>query len=99
MKLAFSHVPCLVMPMGSKRAPIDPELRARLLQEARTPWRGLRRGLWVALAASGVVGLATMAMRAAAGGEVASADLLIQLGAVVLFGGLLWFDRNRNLGD
>ena len=81
--------------MGSKRSPIDPELRERLLQEARTPWRGLRRGLWLALAASGVVGLATMAMRGAAGGEVASTDLLIQLGAVSLFGGLLWFDRNR----
>ena len=74
---------------------LDPELRARLLQEARTPWRGLRRGLWVALAASAAVGLATMAMRSAAGGEVASVDLLIQLGALVLFGGLLWFDRNR----
>ncbi len=74
---------------------MDPELRARLLQEARTPWRGLRRGLWVALAASGAIGLATMAMRSAAGGEVAVDDLLIQVGAVALFGGLLWFDRNR----
>lgn len=75
--------------------PIDPDLRARLLQEARTPWRGLRRGLWVALAASAAVGLATMAMRTAAGGDVASTDLLIQVGALVLFGGLLGFDRNR----
>lgn len=81
--------------MGSNRAPIDPELRARLLQEARTPWRGLRRGLWVALAASGAVGLAAMGLRGAAGGEVASVDLLIQITAVVVFGGLLWFDRNR----
>lgn len=78
------------------RKPIDPELKARLLQEARTPWRGLRRGLWVALTASAAVGLATMAMRSAAGGELASTDLLIQLGALGLFGGLLWFDRNRN---
>jgi hypothetical protein len=81
------------MPDDSR--PIDPDLRARLLQEARTPWRGLRRGLWVALAASAAVGLATMAMRTAAGGDVASTDLLIQVGALVLFGGLLGFDRNR----
>jgi len=74
------------MPDDSR--PINPDLRARLLQEARTPWRGLRRGLWVALAASAAVGLATMAMRTAAGGDVASTDL-------VLFGGLLGFDRNR----
>ena len=74
---------------------LDPALKARLLQEARTPWRGLRRGLWVALAASATIGLATMAMRSAAGGEVPLVDLLIQLGAFGLFGGLLWFDRNR----
>ena len=81
--------------MGAKRPSIDPDLRARLLQEARTPWRGLRRALWIALAASGGVGLATMAMRSAAGEVVPSVDLLIQIGAVGVFGGLLWFDRNR----
>ena len=84
------------MPDDPRR--LDPALKARLLQEARTPWRGLRRGLWVALAASAAVGLATMAMRAAAGGDVASTDLLIQVGALVLFGGLLGFDRNRGTG-
>ncbi|MBM5794322.1 MAG: DUF3493 domain-containing protein, partial [Cyanobacteria bacterium K_DeepCast_0m_m1_088] len=31
---------------------MDPALRARLLQEAKTPWRGLRRGLWLAFTAS-----------------------------------------------
>lgn len=81
------------MPKDSRS--LDPALKARLLQEARTPWRGLRRGLWVALAASATIGLATMAMHSAAGGEVPSVDLLIQLGAFGLFGGLLWFDRNR----
>lgn len=74
---------------------IDPALRQRLLQEARTPWRGLRRALWLALTASGGLGLATMAMRAASGGEVGSGDLLIQVAALVGFGSLLWFDRNR----
>ena len=81
--------------MGSKPDSIDPALKARLLQEARTPWRGLRRGLWVALAASGAVGLATMAMRLASGAEVASTDLLIQVSALSLFGSLFWLDRNR----
>ncbi len=82
--------------MGSdpKRS-LDPELRQRLLQEARTPWRGLRRALWFALVASAGLGLATMVMRASAGSEVASGDLLIQIGALGLFGGLLWLDRNR----
>jgi hypothetical protein len=84
--------------MGSKPDSIDPALKARLLQETRTPWRGLRRGLWVALAASGAVGLATMSMRLASGAEVASTDLLIQVGALGLFGSLFWLDRNR-VGD
>ena len=84
--------------MGSKQDSIDPALKARLLLEARTPWRGLRRGLWVALAASGAVGLATMAMRLASGADVASTDLLIQVGALGLFGSLFWLDRNR-VGD
>ena len=84
--------------MGSKPDSIDPALKARLLLDARTPWRGLRRGLWVALAASGAVGLATMAMRLASGAEVASTDLLIQVGALSLFGSLIWLDRNR-VGD
>lgn len=80
---------------GDAQRAIDPALRQRLLEEARTPWRGLRRALWLALTASGALGLATMAMRSAAGGDVPSGDLLIQVGALVGFGSLLWFDRNR----
>ncbi len=82
--------------MGTK---LDPELRERLLEEARTPWRGLRRALWFALFASAGVGLATMAMRGAAGEVVPSSDWFIQLGALVICGGLLWFDRNRRPVD
>jgi hypothetical protein len=77
------------------RQPLDPALRARLLQEARTPWRGLRLALWLAFTASAALGLATMAMRASAGGPVSGSDLLIQLVALGLFGTLLWLDRNR----
>ncbi|MCP9885167.1 DUF3493 domain-containing protein [Synechococcus sp. ATX 2A4] len=73
--------------------PLDPELRARLLEEARTPWRGLRRGLWFAFTASAAIGLATMAMRLSAGAELASGDLVIQGGALLIFGVLLWRDR------
>ncbi len=82
--------------MGSdpKRS-LDPELRRRLLVEAKTPWRGLRRAVWFALVASAGLGLATMGLRLSNGAEVTSGDLLIQIAAFGLFGGLLWFDRNR----
>jgi hypothetical protein len=76
--------------------PLDPALRAKLLQEARTPWRSLRRALWVALSASAAIGLATMAMRASSGAEVAGSDLLIQVAALAVFGGLLLVDRSRD---
>jgi len=82
-------------PQQSASSRLDPAMKARLLQEARTPWRSLRRALWLALTASAALGLATMAMRSAAGSELASADLLIQITALVVCGGLLWFDRNR----
>ncbi|MDA7433452.1 DUF3493 domain-containing protein [Synechococcus sp. AH-601-N10] len=74
---------------------MDPELKARLLQEARTPWRSLRRLLWVALFASGGLGLFVMTFRVTAGNDVVLSDLVIQISAVALFGSLLWFDRTR----
>ena len=86
------------MPPDS-RPPLDPDLRARLLQEARTPWRGIRRGLWLAFTASAAVGLATMAMRSAGGEVVQSSDLLIQVSALALFGLLLWRDRSPSVDD
>ena len=76
--------------------PLDPALRAKLLQEARSPWRGLRRALWLALTASAALGLATMAMRASACGELPGSDLLIQVAALAIFGGLLVVDRQRD---
>ncbi len=101
IKLAFG-IPLTLRPMGSNlpsSSQLDPAVQARLLRELRTPWRGLRRALWLALAASGGVGLATMAMRLASGQEVGSVDLLIQVAALVLFAGLLWFDRDRSSGS
>ena len=81
------------------RPPLDPAMKARLLQEARTPWRGLRRGLWLAFTASAGVGLATMAMRSAGGEVVQVSDLLIQVSALALFGLLLWRDRSPSVDD
>ncbi|MEC8096636.1 MAG: DUF3493 domain-containing protein [Cyanobacteriota bacterium] len=75
---------------------MDPALRKRLLEESRTPWRGLRRLLWLALFASGGLGLFVMTFRLSAGDQVFISDLTIQVGAVVLFGFLLWFDRSRD---
>ena len=73
-------------------------MRERLLRESRTPWRGLRRLLWIAFFASGGLGLCVMSFTMSAGNGVVVTDLAIQVGAVLLFGGLLWFDRDRSDG-
>ncbi|MEB3353795.1 MAG: DUF3493 domain-containing protein [Cyanobacteriota bacterium] len=86
-------------PQQAPGSGLDPALKARLLQEARTPWRSLRRALWFALTASAALGLATMALRLAAGSQLGSGDLLIQISALIVFGSLLWFDRNRLEGE
>ena len=74
--------------------PPDPQLKARLLQELRTPWQSLRRALWIALEASAALGLMIMVLRLVGGEAVPPNDVLIQVGAVVLFGYLLWKDRS-----
>ena len=83
------------MDPSKRSSSLDPALRQRLLQEVRSPWRGLRRALWFALLASAALGLATMTMRLSAGETVAGSDLLIQFAALLVCGLLLAFDRQR----
>ena len=52
--------------------------------------------LWIALFASGGLGLFVMSFRVSAGDSVVLSDLAIQIGAVMTFGGLLWFDRSKD---
>lgn len=84
--------------MTKSNSSLDPALRRRLLQELRSPWRGLRRTLWFALTASGAVGIAVMALRASAGVDVPAVDFGIQLLALLFYAGLLWLDRDRRGG-
>ena len=80
----------------AERPSLDPDLRKRLLLEARTPWRSLRRALWWALFASAGLGGATMGLRAASGDAGPLQDLVIDGGAVAVVGLLLAFERNEN---
>ena len=99
LNLTFVRLEPNLLPETKKpRGGLDPELRQRLIQESQTPWRGLRRALWFALFASAGLGLFAMLFRASAGVDVALADLGIQGAALVLFAGLLWFDRSRQQG-
>ena len=75
---------------------IDPELKKKLLKETQTPFKGLRRILWIAFSGSAFLGLLIMLSRFATGTEFQQNNLLIQLGACVIFPTLLVLDRNRD---
>ena len=75
---------------------IDPELKKKLLKETQTPFKGLRRILWIAFSGSALLGLLIMLSKIASGSELNQKNLLIQLGACILFPTLLFFDRNKD---
>ena len=73
---------------------IDPELKKKLLRETQAPFKGLRRMLWIAFSGSAFLGLLIMLSKISSGSELNQNNLLIQLGACILFPTLLFFDRN-----
>ena len=75
---------------------IDPELKKKLLKETQTPFKGLRRILWIAFSGSAFLGLLIMLAKITSGGELPQNNLLIQLAACILFPTLLFFDRNKD---
>jgi len=74
---------------------IDPELKKKLLKETQTPFKGLRRILWIAFSGSAFLGLLIMLSKFVSGSEIQQNNLLIQLCACLLFPTLLFFDRNK----
>ena len=75
---------------------IDPELKKKLLKESQAPFKGLRRILWVAFSGSAFLGLLIMLLRVASGFELQQNNLLIQLGACLIFPALLFWDRKKD---
>ena len=75
---------------------IDPELKKKLLKETQTPFKGLRRILWIAFSGSAFLGLLIMLSKIAVGSELQKNNLLIQVGACIIFPALLFFDRNKD---
>ena len=75
---------------------IDPELKKKLLQESQSPFKGLRRILWIAFSGSAFLGLLIMLSKIITGNELQQNNLLIQLVACILFPTLLFFDRYKD---
>ena len=74
---------------------IDPELKKKLLKESQSPFKGLRRILWIAFSGSAFLGLLIMLAKIASGSELQQNNLFIQLGACVIFPTLLFLDRDK----
>ncbi|MDX2255239.1 MAG: DUF3493 domain-containing protein [Pseudanabaenaceae cyanobacterium bins.39] len=69
------------------------ELYARLRREAKTPYKGLRIFIYIALAGSGFIGAVIFLAKTLAGnGEIGNnlANLALQLGAIAL---MIWLYR------
>ena len=75
---------------------IDPELKKKLLKETQTPFKGLRRILWIAFSGSAFLGLLIMLSKISSGSELQQNNLLIQLTACILFPTLLFLDKNKD---
>ena len=75
---------------------IDPELKKKLLKESQAPFKGLRKVLWIVFSGSAFLGLLIMLSKIASGSELQQNNLLIQIGACVLFPTLFFFDRNKD---
>ena len=75
---------------------IDPELKKKLLKETQTPFKGLRRILWIAFSGSAFLGLLVMLSKIASGSDLQVNNLFIQLVACILFPTLLFLDRNKD---
>ena len=86
----------LVLWLKEFMSKIDPELKKKLLKESQSPFKGLRRILWIAFSGSAFLGLLIMLSRIASGTELQLNNLLIQLGACLIFPTLLIIDRNED---
>ena len=75
---------------------IDPKLKKKLLEESQAPFKGLRKTLWVAFTGSAFLGLFIMLSKIASGGELQQNNLLIQIGACLLFPLLLFLERKKD---
>ena len=75
---------------------LDPELKKKLLKESQAPFKGLRRILWIAFSGSAFLGLIIMLSRISSGSEFQQNNLLIQLGACIVFPTLLFLDKNQD---
>lgn len=86
------------MPKTPQQNPnLSAEQYARLKMEAKAPYRGLRKFVYVAFGSSGLIGAVVFLAQLVSGREVASAlpNFSLQLGVVALMVWLFRIDKER----
>ena len=88
---AYPFLAIAIMPNSSKRpASLSPEKYERLKAEAKAPYKGLRKFIYLGLGASGFIGAIAFLAQLAAGREVGTAlpNFALQVGLTALMIGL-----------
>lgn len=82
----------------NRRNQLSPEKYQRLKAETKAPYRGLRKTIYVAFAASGLIGAFVMITQLAAGSNVTETlpNLGLQLGIVAL---MAWLFRQDSKAE
>ena len=75
---------------------IDPKLKQKLLKESQSPFKRLRKILWISFSGSAFLGLFIMLSKISTGSEVQQNNLLIQLCACVLFPFLFFIEKDKD---
>jgi hypothetical protein len=83
---------------NKQRQQLSPEKYARLKAEAKAPYRGLRKFIYVSFGASGGIGALIFLTQLAAGREVTSAlpNFALQLGIIALMVFLFRWDGKKS---
>ena len=81
----------------NRRSPMDSELYARLQAEAKAPYRGLRRFIYIAFGASGSLGalIFISQLLSGQGTQATLGNLAIQVGVIALMVYLFRIDRAK----
>lgn len=84
-------------PPPRPRRPMSEEKYAKLMAEAKAPYRGLRKFVYGAVGASGGIGAVVFLTQILAGREVGDAvpNFLLQIGLVALMVWLFRIDRSK----
>ena len=85
----------LILLLKEFMSKIDPELKKKLLKESQTPFKGLRKILWIAFSGSAFLGLLIMLSKIASGSVLQQNNLIIQVIACIIFPSLLFLDRDK----